>query len=284
MLPGSVKLVSAWGIPVRLHITVPLVFVLLMVRFGYMGIPLGILLYGSVLMHELGHAMVARRYGIPTAAIDLHLLGGMALMTAPARSPGQEAHVAAAGPAVSVLLGVAFFALAAVTGGGLPWSAPRFADLFAYGAAINLGMAAFNMVPALPMDGGRIFRAVLSVRMGHAKATRVAAWVSRGFAALFVVLGLSFAVWSLVLVGVMLFFLIGYEQLTARANGASERAGSGPWAEGPGSYRPVVEIVPVAGLESREEFVDRAGRRYVVVTRAVRRPADRSDPADRLTG
>lgn len=283
------KIATVWGVPVRLHVTVPLVCVGLVIRLGYLGVPAVILLYGSVLLHELGHALVARRFGIPTAAIDLHLLGGMALMTAPARNPSQEALVAAAGPVVSAGLGAAFGVLAVLTGAELQTSALSAVDLLAYGAAINLGMAVFNLVPALPMDGGRIFRALLSRWVGHVEATRIAAWVSRAFATLFVVVGLLLGAWSLLLIGVLLFFLVGHEQLGARArrtprpyppSGLPDVSVPSPasrftaWSDRsrgpqPGTG-PVIDVAPIRGLESREEYVDGVGRRYVVVTRVVR--------------
>ena len=265
MFGGSLRVGTVCGVPVRLHLTLPIVFVLLVARFGIQGIPVGLLLYGSVLLHELGHAMMARSFGIPTAAIDLHLLGGMALMTQPAQSPSQEARVAVAGPAVSGLLGTLLAVLAWVSGARLEFGAPRWVDLWAFGAAINLGMAIFNLVPALPMDGGRIFRAFLSERRGHLAATRIAAAVSRAFAIAFVAIGLVLGVWSLALVGFMLFFLVGYEQMAAQA--AARRSTDWMRLDPRFSAHGLPMEVQSGGLESREEYVDRLGRRYVVVTR-----------------
>jgi Zn-dependent protease len=177
-----------------------------------MGIPAGIILFGSVLLHELGHSVVAQRYGIRIASIELHLLGGMAMMTEMPRTPKQEIRIAAAGPLVSFLLGGAFLLLALGTGASFELVAPRAVDLLAYAAAVNLAMGIFNLVPALPMDGGRIFRAVLQQRLGRLRATRTAATVSRAFGWIFIIVGVFYGPISLAFVGGLLFLMVRAEE------------------------------------------------------------------------
>src|SRR5688500_2426691 len=98
---GSIKIADIRGIPIRVHFTLLIVFLMLVLELGVLGFPAGILLFASVLAHELGHAVVAQRYGIGIAGIDLHLLGGTALMRGSPSEPKQEIAIALAGPAVS---------------------------------------------------------------------------------------------------------------------------------------------------------------------------------------
>ena len=279
---GSLRIAEVRGIPVRLNVTLLVVFGLLVVRFGWVGVPAGVLLFGSVLLHELGHAVVAQRFGIRIAGIDLHLLGGVALMAEPPKNARQEIWIAAAGPAVSLLLAVLFGGLAVLTGSGLGIAGElRPIDLLAYAGAVNLGMALFNLLPALPMDGGRIFRAALAGRLGHLRATDLAATVSRGFAVLFVVAALYYGAWSLLLIGGFLFLLVGREQQVARMQEMMRRhradvlgfahyaaAAPGPGG-GWGAAGPVIDVSGGVVRETREELIDQRGRRIVVVTRIV---------------
>lgn len=270
---GSIKVATIRGIPIRLHVTLWAMFALLIVRFGLMGVPAGVLLFGSVLLHELGHSVVAQRYKIPIASIDLHLLGGMALMTRPPETARQEMLIAAAGPVVSMVLGGLFFLAADMAGGSLAFVEPRFPDLLVYAASMNVLMAVFNLIPALPMDGGRIFRAALSSRMGALRATRVAGIVSRCFAVVFLLGGLYLTAWPLMAIGGLLFFMVSNEErvvqaqeaIRARAvalDGIDLGAHPAPSGEGPVFDQDGNQI-----RETREEFVDPYGRRYVVITR-----------------
>lgn len=270
---ASLKLATIRGIPIRLHFSLLIVFGLMLFRFGLMGIPAGILLFGSVLLHELGHSVVAQRYGIRISSINLHLLGGMAMMTEAPRTPKQEMWIAAAGPFVSFLLGALFLTAAVPFGASLDFTQPGAVDLLAYGAALNMAMGLFNLVPALPMDGGRIFRAALQTRMPRLKATRIAATVSRGFGGLFIFLGLLWGQLSLSLIGLLLFFMVKGEE---RAAEAQSRMDLPPFPFVP-MGRPAPQSVPGEGpvidvgdrrpREQRRVFFDALGRPVVVVTR-----------------
>lgn len=282
---GSFQVAKVHGIPIRLHVTLLAMVALLVVQLDWaLGIPAGVLLFGSVLLHELGHSLVAQRFGIRIASIDLHLLGGMAMMTRPPSSPKQEILIAAAGPLVSVVLGILFSLGVLLVGFEPPFTgAPGFAQLVTYGALLNLAMAVFNLIPALPMDGGRIFRALLSTRLGALPATRLAARVSRVFAVLFIVAGLWKMGWSLIIIGFLLFMMVANEERVAEAQEALRRsplarAPLGPFmAMGPlGSQDPVppeppagpiIDVGPSRPRETREVFVDPWGRRYLIVTR-----------------
>jgi Zn-dependent protease/CBS domain-containing protein len=162
-------------------------------------------LFGSVLLHELAHALVARRFGVGTRAITLLPIGGMAdLERAPDR-PGQELAIAAAGPMASALLGAAFYVVAAAGLRG-PREGITGASLVVAVATTNAIIAVFNLLPAFPMDGGRILRALLAMRMPHARATRLAARIGQALAALMGVIGVFS---SPMLVLVALFVWIG---------------------------------------------------------------------------
>jgi len=143
-----------------------------------------LVLFASVVAHEFGHALVARRLGIPIGGITLFLFGGVATIRSEPGTPADELKVALAGPAVSVALTVIFVALwyaCALAG----WLWP--ATLCAYLAFANAALAAFNLLPAFPSDGGRVLRALLWRWQGsQAKATVWASWVSLGVASLLV--------------------------------------------------------------------------------------------------
>jgi Zn-dependent protease len=146
-----------------------------------------VLLYGSVLVHELSHSVVARMFGLPVRAITLHLLGGVSEIEKEPRTPGRELLIAAAGPLLSLGLAGGGFAL-------LRWAPlPPVGRLLAEAlAAANLIVGVFNLLPGLPLDGGRIVRAVMWKLTGRQRAATVAAgWTGRAVAV--GVLGLSAA-------------------------------------------------------------------------------------------
>lgn len=142
-------------------------------------------LFGSVLLHELGHSLVARRYGLHTEAITLWFLGGLAQFAEMPDDWRQEFAIAIFGPIVSVALGVLFYLGFVV----VPVEQPAVLFVFGYLAVLNVVLAVFNMLPGFPMDGGRVLRAVLSRSRSRLDATRIAAGVGKGFALLLGFLG-----------------------------------------------------------------------------------------------
>ncbi len=141
-------------------------------------------LFVSVLLHELGHSLVARRYGLSIESITLWFLGGLAQFAEMPDDWRHELVIAVAGPAVSVALGLTGYAAVLA----LPQTAPAALFVFGYLAILNVALAAFNMLPGFPMDGGRVLRALLSRNRSRLEATRIAAAVGKGFA---VLLGLA---------------------------------------------------------------------------------------------
>ncbi len=160
---------------------------------------LGVAVFGSVLLHEMGHAAMARRFGIATHSITLYPFGGLAALEREPNSPTSEALVALAGPAVNFALAAAAVPLAAL---GL-LGASTFLGL-------NLVLGIFNLLPAFPMDGGRVLRAWWTRRHGRTLATLKALRLARVLAWAFIALGLA-GQGSLVLVGGFLLLLVRAE-------------------------------------------------------------------------
>lgn len=231
-MPGSIQIVAIRGIPIRIHFTLLVLFGMFVYHLGPIGVPAALLLFTSTLLHELGHAFVAQRAGLPISSIELHLLGGTALMQAPKR-PRHELVIALAGPAVSLGLGLVGLLLAWALGVPLTARADRLQDLLPFFVVVNLGMAVFNLLPALPMDGGRVLRALLALRRDNVVATRLAARVSRVLALSFVLLGATVQGWTFVLFGVVIYWLAGREVRAAEYEvwRASEEARLRSWIE-----------------------------------------------------
>jgi Zn-dependent protease len=163
-----------------------------------------LLFFGSLILHELGHALVARRLGIGIAGIDLFFFGGVAKMTGDTRSPGAEFKVAAAGPAVTLLCVLATAAAGAGLAGSWEefWRATPLSSepvdttaavaVLGWLAMINAVLFVFNLIPGFPLDGGRIARAIAWKLTGdRLKATRIAAGMGRVFAYLLIAAGLA---------------------------------------------------------------------------------------------
>ena len=176
-----------------------------------LGVVAALGLFASVVVHELGHCVVGRRFGMEITSITLWLLGGMAQFKEISKRPGDEARMAIAGPLTSYALGVLFWILLWLT----PESLPSLCFVVSYLMWMNVILATFNLVPALPLDGGRVLRSLLALRMSHVDATEAAATVSRGFAFLLGLAGfVSFNVF-LMLVALFIFMAGGAESRLA---------------------------------------------------------------------
>jgi Zn-dependent protease len=205
-----VKITSIQGIPIRIHWS----FWILLGTYGLFGLRSGgvvglfesvgmmSVLFLSVVLHELGHALMARRYRVKTAHITLYPFGGIAALRSEPKSPRAEFWIALAGPFVNIGL-MALGALAWLASGWIP---------FGIFAGLNLVLAIFNLIPAFPMDGGRVLRAALSPVLGWWKASRVAILIGRVFALAFLVFGLYWASFNLIIVGAFLLFATGMER------------------------------------------------------------------------
>jgi Zn-dependent protease len=140
-------------------------------------------LFGCVVLHELGHALMARRFGIETMDITLYPIGGVARLERMPRAPGAELLIALAGPAVNFAIIAALLAIGAL--GAVGPSEGLLGGFLDYLIVMNLALGLFNLIPAFPMDGGRVLRAGLSGWLGRARATSIAASIGRTLAFLF---------------------------------------------------------------------------------------------------
>jgi len=224
-IPGSLGTVKVFGVPVRLHFT----FILLLVFLLFIGVggrqsgattALYILgLFASVLLHEIGHALMARRYGIHTTEIVMFPIGGVSRFE---RQPKawEELWITLAGPAVNLLIAVALLAWVATQQGFVALeklAEPTDANLAERLALGNLLLCVFNLLPAYPMDGGRVLRAFLALRRPEEEATRMAAGAGQALAFL---MGLAGLLWgNFMLVFVALFVYLGAFQEGAAARG-----------------------------------------------------------------
>lgn len=234
---GSLTLFRVWGIPVRLHGSFLLgAAVLVLYRLWSSGlgaaifaVQLGVLLFGTVLLHELGHAGVGTAFGVPTRDITLYPFGGVAAMQLEARNSRAELWIALAGPAVNGVL--ALLAL-----GGVLFGFQRLWPV----VLLNAAMGLFNLLPAYPMDGGRVLRAVWAGRYGIVDATLRAIRVSRVFAWGFLLFSLTGQP-GLALVGGFLLLATGaerrqWERLAARLLAARRWGGAPLWAPAGGPF------------------------------------------------
>ncbi|WP_435366052.1 site-2 protease family protein [Haloarchaeobius sp. DYHT-AS-18] len=213
----SYRLTSIWGIPININISLIVFLPILAWLIGsgqqitlYAGIIDGLAgssldvavlrqgttpwligaaaavgLFVSVTLHELGHSWVALRYGLTIESITLWIFGGVASMASIPREWNREFWIAIAGPITSVLIGVVCYILLQI----IPTSLPIVLFVVGWLAVVNVTLAIFNLVPAFPMDGGRVFRALLARTRPYGQATRIAARVGVIFAIVFAVIG-----------------------------------------------------------------------------------------------
>lgn len=278
----SLALGSIRGTEIRIHVTFLIFLVWLwMVYYGqggaaaaWQGTAFIAIIFFCVLLHELGHVFAARRYGVPTRDVTLWPFGGIASMERMPDKPTEELVVAIAGPAVNVVI-------AAVL---LLWVGPQLdpenltsiedpaVSLAAKVAAANIILVLFNLIPAFPMDGGRVLRALLAMRLSNARATELAAYIGQGFAVLFGILGLFYNP-MLIVIAAFIFLAASGEasqaQLRAVAQGTLVADAMITAFESLGTQATVSDAADALIRTTQTEFpvVDAGGRLRGVLTR-----------------
>jgi Zn-dependent protease len=248
---GSWKIGQMFGIGVFVHwsfLLLPIwVFLTqpgLELAFFIMGLILA--MFGCVVLHEFGHVLAARAFGIGTRDVTLYPIGGVARLERMSEKPGEEVLIALAGPAVNVaiaiLLGLGLFATLLIA----PVHQSTAFQFFFYLMLLNGGMVLFNMIPAFPMDGGRVFRALLAMPLGRLQATRIAAWLTTMIALVGVVVGFTSREWNMLpIVAVFIFFAAQQELAAVEMQARRQQAPPEPHQAKP---IPVAEGWPVFTL------------------------------------
>jgi Zn-dependent protease/CBS domain-containing protein len=213
------------GTAVRIHVT----FALLLLWIGwsawrtggaeaaFSGLVFILLLFACVLAHEFGHILMARRFGVSTPDVTLLPIGGVASLERMPETPRQQLAVALAGPAVNVVIAAVLFLYLAISpqGARLSEGVSRVHEndlgLIARLAGANVFLVLFNLIPAFPMDGGRVLNALLAMRMEKARATRISAAIGQGFAFVFGFAGLVAGNPLLVLIAIFVFMAAAAE-------------------------------------------------------------------------
>lgn len=252
------RLGKFFGITVRVHLT----FGLLLAYVALSALSDGASVLGAILhvvfvlavfvfvvMHEYGHALTARRFGIRTREITLYPVGGVAMLEGMPRRPQEQLWIALAGPAVNFALATLFALLAT-------WNGEPIGALFSYDSLwsvlfmVNVMMGGFNLLPALPMDGGRVLRALLAMRMNPLRATAIAARVARYVAVLMALWAMYSGNPVLIAISMFVYFASGAEQRMAEHVAARTPVVEDGW----------VRAEPVAGPGVDDPGSSEAGR------------------------
>jgi Zn-dependent protease/CBS domain-containing protein len=226
----SIKLLRVKGIEVKVHLTFVLILIWAAYRWsgiteaGLQGALFGVvatlLLFASVTLHEFGHSLQALKYGVRVRDITLLPFGGLARLEEMPEKPGQEFRIAIVGPLVNFAIGLVLIGLGALVSIPTLVSLPdlfrslgeaSWSGLWAYLTMANLALGLFNLIPAYPMDGGRVLRALLAVRLDYQRATRIAVVVGQGLALLLGLWGFSSGSYSLILIAIFVWLGAGQE-------------------------------------------------------------------------
>lgn len=237
MFRNGYRIATVWGIPIKIHISLIVVMLFIALRAGRYGGPRAVLillaievgLFASVALHELGHSFVAIRKGCRVREITLMFMGGAAQMERMPRRPRDEAMMALAGPAVSFVVGA------------MLWFGGKWLPLTQYGirlhgiyleanvvqviGAINWVLVVFNLLPSFPMDGGRVFRALLTPKVGRVRATFIASRLGKIMAVLFGLYGFlgEPRSWMLVAIALFIYIAAGREYRSVQIEEAARR-------------------------------------------------------------
>jgi Zn-dependent protease len=251
------KVCRAFGIDVYIHwsfFLLPLLMLWMNPEIAEQGVGVALFYTGllfsvffCVLLHEFGHALTARAFGIGTQDITLYPIGGVARLQRMSENPFEELLIAVAGPAVNVVIATGLALLLNVVGGLAPEWLLTLPAQFLHGLMlVNIGLVVFNMIPAFPMDGGRVLRALLSMGLGHLTATRIAVAVST---VALLVLGFVGIMWvrnPMMLIVLPVLFFAGQAELRMAEYNAWKRRQARRRAEMEGEFVEPVDPLPLA--------------------------------------
>jgi Zn-dependent protease/CBS domain-containing protein len=287
----SFKLFTIKGIPIRVHVTFVLILLWGAIYFGAIsndgtkgalfGVVATLLLFLCVTLHEFGHAIQARAYGIPVEDITLYPIGGVSRLGRIPEIPAEEFRITIAGPLVNVAIAVLLIVFGwIIDEPALRWPGDLYDDLrdpewhylLPYLTYANIALAVFNLLPAFPLDGGRIFRALLAMRMDYRRATQIAVAVGQAMALLFGLVGFLSGNFFLILIAVFIWIGGGGEgqQATTRQILGSTPVGAAmirqPAMLGPED--PLQRAVDLILSTAQSEFpvVDQSGRTVGLLT------------------
>ena len=257
---GSFKIGRFSGIDVRVHWT----FLLLLAFFAFLGYqtsgtlagaltPIAVIvaLFICVVLHEFGHSLVAQRLGIVVHSITLLPIGGVSNLETLPEKPSDEVKITLAGPLVNVVLAPIFFGVGLLLGAEPRMPTDLFTGIgsvgqfFFYLGYLNVVLAVFNLMPAFPLDGGRILRGLLATRLGALRATEIASRVGQLFAFAFFLIGLLGGNFLLALIAVFIFFGANGEAQMVRQRELTTRPVPSPtsWVPSP-APKPLRPITP----------------------------------------
>lgn len=226
----SFKIARVRGIDIKVHATFFLILIFGALQWAssvpdnplegaLFGVVLMILLFTCVTLHELGHSIVAQLFNIPVREIVLLPLGGVALIAKSPEKPWHELLIAAAGPAVNVFIASFLFLVTGGIGVNLDVNAllatlrePSLTTMLIWLLFANISLVVFNLIPAFPLDGGRILRAMLAMALGNARATRIASTIGQISAVILGILGIANGQLLLTLIALFIFFGAGQER------------------------------------------------------------------------
>jgi Zn-dependent protease/CBS domain-containing protein len=260
----SVNIGSIAGTAIRIHVTFLLFLAWIFVasyasggaEAAWSGLAFMVLLFACVLAHEFGHIFTARGFGVRTPDVTLLPIGGVARLERIPEKPGQEFLIAIAGPMVNLVIVIVLVALA-----GADLSTEHLAAMESNKialvdrlAAANLFIALFNMIPAFPMDGGRVLRALLAIRLGHVRATEIAATIGQAFA---FVLGFAGLFYNPILIFIAIFV---YLAAASEAQLVALRAMSRDVPVGAAMMTQLARLTPEAHIDEAVETLLRTSQ------------------------
>src|ERR687885_2965644 len=288
---GSFKIGRFSGIEVRVHWT----FLLLLAFFAFLGYqssgtlagaltPTAVIvaLFLCVLLHEFGHSLVAQRLGLEIHSITLLPLGGVSNLESLPEKPADEVKITLAGPLVNVVLAPIFFGVGLLFGAVPRMPADVFTGIgsvgqfFFYLGYLNVVLAIFNLIPAFPLDGGRVLRGALATHLGALRATEIASRVGQLFAFAFFLVGLLGGNFLLALIAVFIFFgangeaqMVRQRDLT-RGLSISDVMGTRPRLETVNPYHTFGQVLDsvIHGFQEDFPVVDEDGKLVGMITRS----------------